>query len=212
MRDASVQPSFSKQRISRKTAVRLIEELLPFVAYFINRGTLEKRSDRLPEDTISEYRLVPNGELDERLSEEGQRATDLDEKTSKMTLAFTLSLGILGAASGMASHLPASFALAITVGILISAGYILIGGWLALAGFRTLPRFGYGTRFRVEKRNAPDPLQLVVENLLRQEIQNQIRHVRNEATFQCLRNGFLAFGITLIIYIVGLYSSRLQIV
>ena len=196
----------------KSIAVRLFEEFLPFVANFINRRKLEKRLETLPEDTVSEYRLVPIGELEERLSEEGQRANDLDEKTTKMTLAFTLSLGILGAGVGMANHLPAFFALPITIGALASAAYILTGGWLALAGFRTLPRFGYGTSFRAERRNASDPLQLLVEHLLRQETQNQIRHVRNEAAFQCLRNGFLVFGTTLIVYIVGLYSSRPQIV
>ena len=188
---------------------RLLEELLPFGAYLRNRRHLQKLlTGDFPEELVAEYRIVPQGELADRLKEEHERARNLDEKTTKMTLAFGLALPILGAAAILTAHLSKYFALTETIGVVVSVIYILIGGLLALSGLRVAQTFGYGTKFRAEKKSAGDPLQYLVEQLLRQETQNTIRQIRNEAAFQCLRNGFGAFGVSLLFYILALYSAQ----
>lgn len=85
-------------------------------------------------------------------------------------------------------------------GVIFSAGYIFIGGYVALRGFATLETFGYGTDFKIQIKTGADPVQVYVDALLRQEKANQIRQIRNEATFQSLRNGFILFSIVLLVF------------
>jgi hypothetical protein len=196
----------------RRGCARGAEEILPFIIYLHHRRWLEaamlgKRPPSTPA-TIALYRTLPLPDLSERLAEESERAKLLDDKTAKMTLAFTLALGVLGAAATLAKNLGSSSAMNyIQAGIVISTGYILIGGWLALAGYRTLPRFGYGTMFRVDIMKALDPKESYVDGLLRQETANTIRQIRNEAAYQCLRNGFVAFAVVLVVYVFAVRTG-----
>jgi hypothetical protein len=156
------------------------------------------------EEIVSFYRLLPEDQLRERILEERDRAKSLDEKTSHMTLAFTLALAVVGAAAALVKGLtPSASIVLINIGIIISAIYILLGGCLALAGLRTLPQFGYGTGFRIAVKEASDLRHVYVDHLLRQEKANQLRQIRNEAAFQSLRNGFVVFVVVLIIYLLA---------
>ena len=120
-----------------------------------------------------------------------------------MTLAFTLGLGIVGAAGTLIKGLSQSAITSILQwSILISAIYVLIAGFLAMAAFRTLPSFGYGTEFLVGLKQSAEPKQIYLDCLVRQERANQIRQIRNEAAFQALRNGFIIFALVLIVYLL----------
>jgi hypothetical protein len=149
------------------------------------------------------YGSLSTEQLEKRLAEEHERAKLLDEKTSKMTLAFTLGLGILGAAGTLVRSLGQSTIISVLqCGIVLSAIYILTAGFLALAAFRTFPLFGYGTEFLVAIKDAAEPKQIYLDCLFRQEKANQIRQIRNEAAFQSLRNGFVIFAVVLIVYLI----------
>jgi hypothetical protein len=89
-------------------------------------------------------------------------------------------------------------------GLALSIFYIFVGGSIALSSLRTLPTFGYGTGFKIDVKRANAPVEVYIDALLRQEKANQIRQVRNEAAFQALRNGFVLFGIVLILYFLVL--------
>jgi hypothetical protein len=89
--------------------------------------------------------------------------------------------------------------LLIAVGV--SIFYVLLGGLVALGTLRTLPSYGYGTQIFLLP---PDTKQrILAESLARQETINIVRQIRNEVSFQLLRNGFVFFMISIFIYIVS---------
>src|ERR1700693_3074284 len=86
----------------------------------------------------------------------------------------------------------------VAVGLAVSIFYILGGGFLALGAMRLLRSHGYGTAMLLaaneERHNA------LADALARQEIVNVIRTMRNEASYQMLRNGFAILLATLIVF------------
>ena len=79
--------------------------------------------------------------------------------------------------------------------IWIAVFYILAGGFIALNGLRPLPSFGYGTQILLlpsrQRRTA------LADALARQELMNQTRHIRNEASYQSLRKGLRSVALFL---------------
>ena len=59
----------------------------------------------------------------------------------------------------------------------------------SICALRTLPSYGYGTRFLLDQ--SVDPPQILADALARQETMNVVRHLRNEAAYQAMRNGLL---------------------
>ena len=85
-------------------------------------------------ETLVRYGLLSTEQLEKRLEDEHERGKSLDEKTSRMTLAFTLGLGILGAAGTLVKGLGQSTIISsLECAIVLSAIYILAAGVLALA-------------------------------------------------------------------------------
>ncbi len=78
----------------------------------------------------------------------------------------------------------------------VAAIFALISGLIAVRALTTLPAYGYGTNFASV---SGDPL-AVARALLAQEKINSLRHVRNEAAYQCLRNSLicLIFAVALL--------------
>lgn len=157
-------------------------------------------------DTLGRYRTLVVPDLEKRILEEHERAKLLDEKTFKMTLSLALGLTILGSVTAVLLRDVGQSTIATLMrsGVTLSILYIFIGGFIALTSLATLPTFGYGTGFKVEANTTAAPVEVYVDALLRQETANQIRQVRNEAAFQALRNGFVLFGIVLILYLLTL--------
>ena len=84
--------------------------------------------------------------------------------------------------------------------------YRAMAGLVALGALRTAPRYGYGTQFLLEQDRPMN--EILAESLARQEIVNIVRHLRNEAAFQSLRNGLLLFIIVIVMF-TGIFVFRL---
>ena len=73
--------------------------------------------------------------------------------------------------------------------IVLGLFYVIASGYIALGALKTLPSYGFGTSILLVK---PKQLQQVLaESLARVESINLVRHLRNEAAYQSLRNGFI---------------------
>ncbi len=181
--------------------MKLFEEIFPVVVFFCNRKKkLTKVDDLDREDpAVERYRELEIDTLNKRLKEEHLRAVKIDDKTSKFTLGLSVSLTIIAAVSGsFAKFLPSQdFEGVIFIVCGLSALCMLFAGIISLGAMKTLPTFGYGTEHEIElKKYGADHLAWV---LLKQEEINIVRHLRNEAAYQSLRNGFLVLIIALII-------------
>lgn len=181
----------------------LLEELFPFLFYWARRRSQFKRIESLDLDPItgpyeSYYGLIGEA-LKERIAEERERATSMDEKTFKMTLSLSIGLTILGSTiSLLVGKSPISiFRTIIALTASLSIFYTLSGGVLALGALKTLPSYGYGTVFRIQ---AQCKKKFAVEALACQENMNLIRHLRNESAYQCLRNGFILLLISVLLF------------
>jgi len=78
--------------------------------------------------------------------------------------------------------------------------YTIIGGIIALGALKTLPTYGYGTNFIIKSK---DDVNVKIAALAAQEKVNTARHLRNEAAYQCLRNGFIILIIPVIFFIIA---------
>ena len=176
---------------------RIREELFPFVDYAINVRRLKQvrdSTDILSREEYVKYPVLTTEGLEERLDQEHRRAATLDEKTVKLTLAFSVGLTVLGLMVGFATKPENSPATHTVFVALIHAGlyYVLIAGFVSLGALRTQPLYGYGTMFLL-RRKEDSSSNLLAECLARQEIMNVMRHLRNETAYQSLRNGMVLF-------------------
>jgi hypothetical protein len=142
-------------------------------------------------------------QLVKRLEDERVRAVTLDEKTFKMTLSLSLALTVVGTA--YAVLLPAVLkpwiGLALAVLVWLAILYIFVAGFLALGALKTQQSFMYGTE--AAKFPAEENKTRYADALARQELSNNTRHLRNEASFQCLLNGFFLLFVSLAIFAVS---------
>ena len=196
----------------------IFEEVFPFAYYICRCRRLRRRAETvgiLIHDDFANHEKLSPDELRSRLQEEHTRARAMDEKTFKLTLSFSLGLTIVGlATSSLVSTLScvtlkAILALVLGVGTL----FVLAGAFLALGALRTLPSYGYGTAFLLAARQAENGHTVVAEALARQETMNTVRHLRNEAAYQALRNGLVLVlcGLWLFLFaLVGQYISTIQ--
>lgn len=170
---------------------RIAEEIFPFVFYVL-RSRRKKRqcaSDNpLQKLKCTHYETVSVDGLKNRLSEEHQRASSMDEKTFKLTLSLSVGLTVLGLTAVILTNKISSGAIQNFSTIVIGLGvlYILAAGFVALGALRTLPTYGYGTRFLLQSQNDQ---KIFAEALACQEAMNIVRHLRNETAYQALRNG-----------------------
>lgn len=188
---------------------RIVEELFPFIAYSVNYRKVRKQAES--DDILDTQEFAGYGELSkqqilERLTEEHQRATTIDEKTSKLILSLSVGLAFLGVAASFLIKVTDCVAVQRILTLFIGVGvlYLLSAGWIAVGALRTLKKYGYGTRFLLEKEKGPN--ELLVKQLAKQEKTNTLRHLRNEAASQALRNGL----VLLFIGILGILIVRLS--
>jgi hypothetical protein len=179
----------------------MFEEIFPFFSFLRNKHKkLRKiKTVDVSREKIKEYSILPVEKLHHRLSEEHERASTIDEKTTKFTLGLSVSLTILSAASGtLAKLLPdnnLNFMIIFLCGL--SSIFMLIAGIISLGALKTLPKYGYGTKHEIlaEQQGAKH----IANALFLQEEINIVRHLRNESAYQCLRNGFFLLLLALII-------------
>ncbi|MBU1647784.1 MAG: hypothetical protein KKF37_00325 [Proteobacteria bacterium] len=181
----------------------IFEEIFPFVIFARNKWKKihQIQTKGAPEQKVKEYSTLPLEKLKQRLTEEHDRATKIDEKTTKFTLGLSVSLTILSTTSGTLAKLLPDNNINSTIIILcgIASVFMLIAGIISLGALKTLPRYGYGTMHEIcaEKKEIGHFASVL---FLQEEI-NIVRHQRNEAAYQCLRNGFLLLLLALVISI-----------
>jgi hypothetical protein len=181
----------------------IMEEVFPFLAYRNNKTKLMSKLENTKIDSTllsyDRYYSLPHDKLSERITEERQRAVAMDDKTFKLTLSLTIALTLLGTTMQVLAKDIANDVIKLTfqAEVLISILYILIGGLIALGALKTLPSYGYGTDFSIHSKSKRH----LIEALVSQEIMNNVRHLRNEASYQCLRNGVVLLFVAIFVYI-----------
>ena len=188
-----------------KLISRITEELFPFPHYFLRSRRKKKLlcdcKDILDENSFSSYKTLSVQQLKNRLKDEHQRASFMDEKTFKLTLALTVGLTVLGITSiYLNTDIPYAvvqkvFAVPISLGLF----YVLAAGFLALGALRTRPMYGYGTKFVLKLQQQTNEQATLADALARQETMNLIRHLQNETVYQSLRNGLLLLFLAIFI-------------
>lgn len=183
---------------------RALEELLPAVYFYYISNKCSKKLYEFAYPEIEDYSKLPDEKIEERLKSEHERAQKIDEKTSKFTLGLSISLSIIsGTASGVVKFLPKNQLNDFIVLLFgVSSLYMLSGGLLALGALKTLPKFGYGTYFEINKNTAT-----LARSLIGQEKVNTLRHIRNELSFMSLRNGFLLVLTALFLCVIVLFNQ-----
>lgn len=189
---------------------RMLEEVLPFVYTFVYTSKIEKRMKKHPGKNNDLYEKLDDAELKSRIKEEHERAKFLDDKTFKMTLSLTIGLTILNSTFAFLignidnNLLKLSFILLIWV----SVTYILSGGFIAFSSLTTQKTYGYGTDFLLQcKRGNRSQC---CEALHLQEESNLIRHIKNESSYQCLRNGFFLLFFVFMVYFFDLVIELIR--
>jgi hypothetical protein len=195
---------------------QLAEELFPFLHY-LARVARQRRhcesSNILKESEFAEYVRLSREQLSERLKEERARATALDDKTFKLTLSISVGLTVLGSTAAFLIKEVTSPTIqtTLTIAIGVTLFYVLAAGFIALGALRTLPSYGYGTLFLLEQ-HASGP-EGIADALARQELMNNIRHLRNETAYQSLRNGLVLLFAGLVLFAMTLaYQSFCPVV
>jgi hypothetical protein len=182
---------------------RIAEEIFPFGHYWMRSRRVRKRAESeaiLDEAAFAGYAALSVEQLDTRLAEERARASALDEKTFKLTLALTAGLTVTGSVAALLVRSLEAAAAQLAVGGLIGLAlfYVLSAGFVAIGALRTLPSHGYGTRFLLQRQGEPGPR--LSEALARQETMNTVRHLRNETAYQALRNGLVVLFAALLLF------------
>jgi hypothetical protein len=188
----------------RSFILRVLEEIVPFFFYWMRAARKRKSifsadfSDK-NEIKLSGFSLLSVSQLESRLEEEHERAKAIDEKTIKFSMTISIALTIVGSASSVilkTIEIPSLQAIAL-LSIGLSVIFTISGGMLSLGALKTLETFGYGTEHLIQKEKDNKSISIA---LLKQEELNIVRVLRNEATFQCLRNGFLLLLLAFSIY------------
>ena len=195
---------------------RIAEEAFPFAFYLRNASRLKARSE-LPEilqyDDFREYDRLSVAELDQRLTEEHERAVALDDKTLKITLFLSGAFSVLGLGLAVISSSSAILAKTasspiaptwLTLLFVTSVVYFIVASWMALGALRTYRRYGFGTRYLLARQDSSSAA-LRAESLARQETLNILRHCRNEAVFQTVRNGLILLLVGILVSVAAVY-------
>lgn len=190
----------------KQYAYRAFEEAFPIFAFLINKRRIMKAASNnaLVAEKSQPYAALDEGCLKDRIAEEHERATKIDDKTSKFTLGLSVSLTVLAAASGAFAKLVPSnpYAGLVSIACGFASIYMLLAGVIALGALKTLAVYGYGTQHVLSQKASG--VSYLSQALYAQEKMNVVRHLRNEAAYQSLRNGFLVLLVALIGSVIGL--------
>lgn len=189
---------------------RVIEEIFPFFIFCKkNKNILTKVcNDSEVTAKAEKYKELDIDCLKNRIGEEHERAVKIDEKTTKFTLGLSVSLTVLAAASGSFMKVVPDTIYAKPISVIcgIASLYMLAAGITALGALKTLPTYGYGTEHLINLKK--EGVSYLAEALYSQERMNIIRHLRNEAAYQSLRNGFFLLFFALILLLVAFVAQE----
>lgn len=178
----------------RKTVLRIIEELFPFGHYFVfyERLKREVKSPNILKDKgMENYCSLSRKQLKKRLKEEHRRPLIIDQKTFRLIISLSFEFTVLSSAAALLweAELRGAVPTALKIIILTGLFYILLAGFVALGSMRTFPLYGYGTEFLLQQQG--NGQRVLAKALVRQQIMNNLRHLRNETVYMALRNVFL---------------------
>ncbi len=184
---------------------KFLEETLPFIPYCANRRKILAKLESMKDSTdLSSYHTLSKEEVLNYIKKEHERADLIDSKTVKFTLTLAIVSVIISSTSTFVSkELP--YGSLATILLVLSVAYMLIGVLISLGALGTLPKYGYGASFAVKAKIDNRFMYFALEA---QEKINNLRHLRNEAAYQCVRNGFyLIIASYLLILISYIWSA-----
>ena len=190
----------------------ILEEVCPFVCYVVRCRRLRRRAeavDILDNRGFAKYGRLSPEEIAERLGEEHTRARAMDEKTFKLTLSFSVGLTIVGLVTSSLIDSVSGVKSQVILASFFGLGtlFVLVAAFLALGALRTLPAYGYGTGFLLALQQTENRHKVLADALARQETMNTIRHLRNEAAYQTLRNGLVLVVCGLLLFLFTLVGK-----
>lgn len=179
----------------RKTVLRIIEELFPFGHYFVcyERLKREVKSPNILKDKgMENYCSLSRKQLKKRLKEEHRRPLIIDQKTFRLIISLSFEFTVLSSTAALLreAELREAVETALTIIILTGLVYTLLAGFIALGAMRTFSLYGYGTEFLLQQQSNGQR-RILAEALVRQQIMNTLRHLRNETVYMALRNVFV---------------------
>jgi len=179
----------------RKTVLRIIEELFPFGHYFVfyERLKREVKSPNILKDKgMENYCSLSRKQLKKRLKEEHRRPLIIDQKTFRLIISLSFEFTVLSSTAALLreAELREAVETALTIIILTGLVYTLLAGFIALGAMRTFSLYGYGTEFLLQQQGNGQR-RILAEALVRQQIMNTLRHLRNETVYMALRNVFV---------------------
>ena len=190
----------------------IFEEVCPFVCYVVRCRRLRRRAeavDILDNRGFAKYGRLSPEEITARLVEEHTRARTMDEKTFKLTLSFSVGLTIVGLVTSSLIDSVSGVKSQVILASFFGLGtlFVLVAASLALGALRTLPAYGYGTGFLLALQQTENRHKVLADALARQETMNTIRHLRNEAAYQTLRNGLVLVVCGLLLFLFTLVGK-----
>ena len=197
----------------------LAEEAFPFIFWLVRSRRLLgrcKKENILKCDKFANYTKLSVEQLKDRINEERERASAMDEKTFKLTLSLSVALTVLGSMGALVSRVLFSATVEVVLTGLFGVGlfYVLAAGLTAAGALRTQKSYAYGTQFLLRLEQENDARVVLADALARQETMNVVRHLRNETAYQSLRNGLamlftgiLIFSMTLTFQSMGAAAS-----
>lgn len=185
-----------------------MEEVAPFIHFLLlsREFTLPKIERYASEEQLVQYATLTDEILQQRLLAEHERAVKIDDKTSKFTLGFSISLTVISVLSNNIVKIIPIGRLGdyISPIFIVSSIYMLASSLISLGSLKTLPRYGYGTAFEIDKSKSK-----LANAVICQERINNLRHARNEAAFMSLRNGCLLIFAALVLCALALIMKLL---
>ena len=188
---------------------QIAEQLFPFWNYCKYSKRLKKQCDVEVDPCakeLADYQKLPQEQLRQRLKEEHQRASAMDEKTFKLTFSLSVGLTVLGSTIAYLTQvIPSGMVQKFLIGVIgIGLIYILAAGFMALGAVRTRETYGFGTEFLLQLQQEENVQVVLADALACQEKVNIIRRNRNETAYQAIRIGFGALFVGIIVFLVTL--------
>lgn len=134
------------------------------------------------------------------LSDEWERAKQLDEKLFKVTTALSIAVAAVGVASkAVLDALPSGpVKVSVLVVLLYAIGSLFAGTVMGFSGLRPKPRAGYGPDFALQIRHDNKrAAEAIAGALAHFEVNNILRSNEAMAANTAIRNGVIAFALAM---------------
>ena len=154
----------------------------------------------LDREEYSQFTEIVLEDLQMQLNRENERASAINEKTYKMGLSLSIALAITGyALTALPDQISYSVAkTCISVPIIFSVFYFMAAGVTALGSIKTERIYGFTAQILLLGED--EQQQCFAKCLAQSEVMNNIRHLRNEAVYQCLHRGYYLLVVAIALF------------